>query len=581
MGRSLTKIKALVHFGKSRLFTMIALFMLASVIEIIGLSVIAPYLSIIIDEKNSEYIAKSISIFPYLPIDRNNLIILLSYILIGFFFARFLIATLVNYTIVSFSMEQQALLQTTLMKMYQSLSYFEYIRRNSSEYIYNIEVLATRFTGDVLIGLIKAASDAIIAISILIFLAWIDIFSLVLFFILAGLLSFVHRRFLHKKIRTQGVKVNISANNMIQGINEGIEGLKDIRILGCEEYFNKKVSKWSTKYAKNLIYSSVINAVFRNMIELVIVIFIASSVLFSLAFQGSVESLIPTLGVFSIAAIRLIPVISNFSNIMVILRFNQDSISTLYSDVTATHPYEAFSGTNIKSTEPFNMLTLKNVSFSYSETDKYSLNDISMKIHSGESIGIIGASGSGKTTLVNILLGFHTPEKGEVIFNDHRLEDSILNWRRHIAYIPQQIFLINDTLRKNIALGLDDEDINNELIEVVLKIAQLSELIKILPNGINTIIGEKGDRLSGGQRQRIALARALYYERDVIVMDEATSSLDSENEYKIMSEINAMKGNRTMIIITHRLSIVRECDRVYRLKDGKIIACGPPQAIIV
>jgi ABC-type multidrug transport system fused ATPase/permease subunit len=199
---------------------------------------------------------------------------------------------------------------------------------------------------------------------------------------------------------------------------------------------------------------------------------------------------------------------------------------------------------------------------------------LSLQVLAHESIGLVGPSGSGKTTLVDVLLGLLQPQQGEMRYNDRLLADALGEWRAQVAYLPQQVFLMDATLRSNVALGVAPQDIDEERLQDALRQARLAELVAQLPQGAETVVGERGIRLSGGQRQRIALARAFYHRRDVLVMDEATSALDNETEQEIVEEIRRLKGRTTLIVIAHRLTTVQHCDRILRLDRGRIVAQG-------
>jgi ABC-type bacteriocin/lantibiotic exporter with double-glycine peptidase domain len=212
--------------------------------------------------------------------------------------------------------------------------------------------------------------------------------------------------------------------------------------------------------------------------------------------------------------------------------------------------------------------------------DKNVLNDISLSINAGDSIGFIGESGSGKSTLIDLLLGFLEPDKGTLLFNGGLLSDNIDIWRENVAYLPQQIFLTDNTMRSNIALGIDSHKIDDRKIMRALDKSQLSNFVQTLPDGLNTMLGEKGVRLSGGQKQRIALARAFYHDRNVLVMDESTSALDDETESEIVEEIRQLKGIKTVIVIAHRLTTLKYCDQIYRLDNGKIVEHGSYDSVV-
>ena len=218
--------------------------------------------------------------------------------------------------------------------------------------------------------------------------------------------------------------------------------------------------------------------------------------------------------------------------------------------------------------------------FFYPDSKNNALENISLEIHAGESIGFIGPSGSGKTTLLDALLGLFEPQKGVIEYNSRNIKNNLKEWQSQIAYIPQEIFLIHGSLRHNVALGINEEDIDDNRLNESLRQARLSDMVENLPEGVNTILGERGIRFSGGQRQRVALARAFYHGRNILVMDEATSALDSETEKEIVSEIERLKGNKTMIVIAHRLTTLKHCDRIYKLQDGKIVNMGSYSEII-
>jgi ABC-type multidrug transport system fused ATPase/permease subunit len=259
------------------------------------------------------------------------------------------------------------------------------------------------------------------------------------------------------------------------------------------------------------------------------------------------------------------------------LRYSRHPISLLHADLNELEQIDLNIKaplTPIKAKNDFRDFVLKGINFSYPNIKSPALKNLSLKIRNGESIGLIGPSGSGKTTLVDVLLGLLEPQKGEVYYNGIPLKDSLSEWRSQIAYLPQQVFLIDATLRQNVALGMEDKEIDDLQVKKALHQSRLDDLVEQLPQGVETLLGERGIRLSGGQRQRVALARAFYYGRKVLVMDEATSSLDNETELEIVEEIKHLKGKISMIVIAHRLTTVQDCDQIYKLKNGQIVDSG-------
>ena len=295
----------------------------------------------------------------------------------------------------------------------------------------------------------------------------------------------------------------------------------------------------------------------------------------------------PTLVMFGVAAIRLLPAASILSSSLINLRYKRDAVSRLYKDLKIHQQITTdsqlltkfYSPADIQFT-PFDRLELKNISFQYSKEVGKSLDNISMTIKSGDSIGLIGTSGSGKTTLVDLMLGLLDSQEGTIKYNEKSFEESLQEWRSQIAYLPQDVFITDSTIKGNIALGINDEKIDEVRVDLALKQSHLLEFVNQLPQGKETSLGERGVRLSGGQRQRIALARAFYHNRNVLVMDESTSALDNDTEREVVAEVGRLKGKITMIVIAHRLSTLQHCDRIYELKQGRIVNSGTYQEIL-
>jgi len=385
------------------------------------------------------------------------------------------------------------------------------------------------------------------------------------------------------KVKVFGKKNNIANIKMVKGIHEGLEGLKEIRVLGSEEYFLNQVRDGAIKDNKYGLYHGMIKEIPRYLIEFILILFVVILVILTLASGDSLQKLLPTLAMFGLAAIRLLPAANFISKGLATFRFQRDAISRLYNDVIIINNGEIADNNlseEVNKSQPFETLQMKNISFRYPNTKYDALININLEINSGDSIGIIGESGSGKTTLVDTLLGLLEPNKGDIFFNGNNVKVDINDWHKHIAYLPQEVFLIDEKLKMNVALGVNEDDIDDELLLQSLKKASLTDLLVQLPDGIDTILGERGVRLSGGQRQRIALARAFYHKRDILIMDESTSALDNETEKEIINEIKNLKGNVTMIVIAHRTTTIEHCDVIYKLSKGNIVASGPPKEIL-
>jgi ATP-binding cassette, subfamily B, bacterial PglK len=570
----LHEILYLLGDERRQLPMMILLFFGASLLDLIGLGLIAPYITLVLDPSTLEdaRYEEWIRIIG-LPHDYKLLLVLLGVAIIIIFLIKSGVAIGLNYKIIRFSLGQQKRLQSQLMQAYQAMPYTEYIRRNSSEYVYNIQILTGLFANSVLVTSLRTLGDGIITFMILCLLAWSNLNMLMILFVILSTMVFGYDRFIRNKISQYGKRVNKFSTLITQGIHEGIEGFKEIRILGKEKYFHQKINMAAATVVRYTSYYKMISMVPRYLLELLLIGFVILMIISTLLLEQKLLSIIPTLGLFGVAAIRIIPIANVFSSSLTQLRYGRNAVFRLHNDLLLIEKMES-ENPSVQCTsfsKAFQTLSMREVSFFYPSTTTTIFHSISLDIRAGEAIGLIGASGSGKTTLVDIMLGLLQPQEGKISYNGKPMSDSLAEFRAQTAYLPQQVFLIDNTLRNNVALGIEDENIDDDLLNESLRQARLTEVVKQLPQGSATMLGERGVRLSGGQRQRVALARAFYHGRDVLVMDEATSALDNETESAIVEEIKRLKGSKTMIVIAHRLNTIQHCDRIYRLDQGRII----------
>ena len=554
-------------------------FLIMSVLEVLGIGLIAPYAALII---NPTILIEKYSFLENfgIPIYSDNILLIMSMLLLSLFILKTIGLSLINWMIFSFCYERQIKIRSKLMKSYQTMSYVEYTQRNSSEYIYNMSVVSS-FTQGTLVSILRIFTEIIVATFILIFLVFQDPYVLFLLVFLLGGFIFLYDFFFRKRIKRYGHLVNSYSTKMLKNINESVNGLKEVRILGKEKYFYDKVLSNSTGLSKTMKLKDFISSVPRYFLELIMIFFVVLIVVLYSYQEKGLELVVPILTMFSIAAIRLFPsanqIVSGISHI----RFGRPIVALLYKDLKNLDQNNLDYEKNTKNETPlFESIELKDISFSYPSRDFKVINNISLKIKKGDSVGIIGPSGSGKTTLLDILLGLIKVNSGEILLNGKDLNKNLNEWKSHVAYIPQNIFIIDDTVTRNIALGIPDNLVDTTKLKNSINQAKLSELINQMPEGLNTLLGESGIQLSGGQRQRVALARAFYHNRDILVMDEATSALDNETEAEIVQEIKNLKGNKTLIVIAHRLSTIKYCDYIYRVNEGKIVGQGDYKTVV-
>ncbi|MBT3737482.1 MAG: ABC transporter ATP-binding protein [Candidatus Marinimicrobia bacterium] len=575
----LKEILYLLEEDKWKLPLMTFFFLIMSILEVLGISLIAPYAALII---NPDILVEKYSFLEKfgLPIYSDSILLIMSLLLISLFIIKTIGLSLINWLIFSFCYDRQIKMRSKLMKSYQSMPYVEYTQRNSSEYIYNMSAVGT-FTQGVLISLLRIVTEVIVGLFIFIFLVFQDPVVLFVLIILLGGFIFLYDFIFRKRIKRYGNLVNVYTTEMLKKINESVHGLKEVRILGNEKYFYNQVMNNATGLSNTMRMKDFISSVPRYFLELIMILFIVVIVVLY-SYQGKeLELVVPILTMFSIAAIRLFPSVNQIVGGITHIRFGRPIVALLCKDLKAADRYNFDQKINIKDeVSAFESIELRDVSYAYPSRKLKVIDGLSIKIKKGDSVGIIGPSGSGKTTLLDILLGLIEVDIGSVLFNGKDLNKYDHEWKSHVAYIPQNIFIIDNTIARNIALGEPDDLIDHTRLDNSINQSKLAELINQMPEGVNTLLGEDGIQLSGGQRQRIALARAFYHNRDILVMDEATSALDNETELEIVNEIKLLKGNKTLIVIAHRLSTVKHCDYIYRIDKGKIVDKGNYKTVI-
>ncbi len=569
--------KVLFILGKDskKLPFMIFLFLGTAVLDLIGLTLIIPFISVVIDPSlimESDMYLNNMALG--LPSEANTLIILISIALLSIFIIKSITGVLVNKRILNFCFMQGYLLRKRLMEYYLNIKYENYILKNSSEYIYSIENLANQYSQNILQSILRIISEVIIVFMIVFFFAFQDIFSLIVLVLIIFLAVGIYEILFRKKNAEYGIKTNIAQDSLIRGVHEGIGGLKEIRILGATNFFQNLVANSAQTYADFASRYHLIGQIPKYFIETILLIFMVFVILINIYLGNPTSKIIPVLGMFGFGALRIAPSLNQILASLTHIRFGEDALNKLYEDLNQQSEINldySLKDKNDLTNKEFESLELENISFTFPGSDKKILDSISLSIKKGDFIGLIGPSGSGKTTLVDVIMGLFSIESGKINFNKQSIYKNMSLWRNRVAYLPQNVFLTDDSIKSNIAMGVFPNEVDDSKINSSIQSAKLDDLIVTLPDGINTQIGEKGVRLSGGQRQRIALARAFYFSRDFLILDESTSSLDEKIEKEIVKEINNLKGERTLLVIAHRISTLENCDKIFELNNGKLV----------
>jgi len=504
--------------------------------------------------------------------------------LLGVFIVKSAYIIFFNYIEARFIYNRRYTISHRMMSAYMQAPYTFHLKRNSAELLRNstteVEILISR----VLTRILNLTREGLMALAILIFLLVMEPVITLIVIVLAGTGAGTFLMLTKKKVKAYGVQEQGHRSEMIKAVNQGIGGLKDARVLNREYEFITKFSEEARKSTRLLTYITYTNKIPSPLIETTAV---AGMMLISaiLVWQGRpLEVIVPILTLFAMAIVRLMPALRNLTSDYTRLLYNMVSINPIYDDLKTLEK----SGNELKEerrkSEPMKLeeqIEGIDIHYSYPGSDEKALDGVSFKVPRGAAVAFVGESGAGKTTIVDLLLGLLKPSGGKMLVDGRDIRENVSAWQRNIGYIPQSIYLADETLRKNIAFGIPDEEIDDDKVMQAIELAQLKKMVNHqLPDGLDTILGEHGTRLSGGQRQRVGIARALYHDPQVLVMDEATSALDNITEKEITKAIESLKGERTVIMIAHRLTTVQNCDRLYLMKEGRIEDDGTYEELV-
>ena len=576
-----------VFSGRTKQLLMLVLvFLVTSLLEAFGIGMIGPFLKVAGEPELAQSNGLLNAIFTCLGLQNNSqLVILLGLFIIFVFLIKSVAYLFGKYYTFKTLLEQRSAIRIRLFRAYLTSPYEFHLNRNSSEFISRIVTEAQRFCNLVAVPFAEICSNVLVVAILVGLLAVTDI---TLFLLSVGTLlpAFVCFFLLSKRIKRWGVVAGEAREQTVKAVGHGLGGLKETRVLGCESYFQQDLlqyldreSHMDTRFRSALYIP-------RTLIESVMMIAVIGFVCLSQFFlEQDFQAAISSMGVFAVTALRLIPACSQLVQNLGLIRNSTFTLDALYSDLKEVSKQEQMLAPSVpQSSQPltFNCdLQLQNIVYRYPHTDTVSLDRISMTIRKGESIGLIGTSGAGKTTLVDVILGLLKLEAGDIQVDNRSIYGNLIGWKQLVGYIPQTIFLLDDTLEHNIAFGVPEANIDRQQLNYAIKAAQLEELVRDLPDGVHTKIGERGMRLSGGQRQRIGIAGALYHQREILVLDEATSALDNDTERLIGDAINNLAGAKTLIVVAHRLTTLEHCDRIYELEKGRIMRSGSYKDIIL
>lgn len=569
---------------KPKVFLLLVMIFLGACLEIMGIGLVLPFISLISDpslmDRYSAFsqLKKLTGNLPY-----NNMLILLGLILLLFYIAKNLYMANLFLIQNRFIYKKMHALSLKLFGSYLNAPYVFHLRRNSSELQRNINISVLQVFNNLFIYSLYLISDALVLLAIFSLLIFIDPLTTMIAGFVVILGSAIFFKVIRNKVHALGELDHHNVGQMIKWVNQGLASVKETKILGNEEFFLNEYSKHCGEYVRSRRFTATIQEIPRLFLETLAVVGMLTIILLFLVQGRDIQSVIPLIALFAAAAFRMIPSTNRIIRSMTVIRQYSPALEVVLRDleigesgpgegsISPGRPEETRQGEGVSFRSE---IVLDGIHYRYPGIQEDVLHDISLKIGRGQSVAFVGSSGSGKTTIVDIILGLLTPTGGQIFTDGYDIRGNLRGWQRLFGYIPQSIYLMDDTIRRNIAFGVQDSVVDEETVWKALCSAQLDEFIKNLPDGLDTIVGEAGVRLSGGQRQRIGIARALYHEPEVLILDEATSALDNETEHAVSDAISRLSGEKTIIIIAHRLSTVEHCEQLFFLKDGRLADSG-------
>lgn len=567
------RLKQLLNRKQKRsVAVLVFLIFISALLETLGVSIILPLISAVLNPQeilDNKYVVMVCGWFHIAFTDPAFLVKLLLIVTIAIFVVKNIYLLFLYYIQAGFVTKTEAATSIRLLGEYLNRPYEYYLNADVNalfqtinkdiphvfELLQEVMKLLTEIAVSVCLCALMLFVDPKMTLSIAALLVIMVVF---LIFVLKPMLGNLGQGRLKQQVLT------------MKWMQQGIFGIKDVKVAAKENYFLQNFADAYRKLSGVTRRYTVLNNMPRLIIETVCIVGLLGYMLISYLNGADMSEMTTKIGAFAVAAVRLMPSVNRISTHLSTIAYYEPSLNFVCDNLNIASLKEAYFDRSKDVMELKERICLEDISYAYPATDRKIFDRASMEIPAGKSVGVIGSSGAGKTTIIDVLLGLLEPQEGQVLCDEKRIRDHYAAWLHNIGYIAQNIYMLDNTIRANVAFGVDENDIREERVWEVLQEAQMAEYIRSLPEGLDTIIGDRGVRLSGGQRQRIGIARALYHDPELLVFDEATSALDNETESAIMDAINSLKGKKTMVIIAHRLKTIENCDILYKVEQGKI-----------
>jgi ABC-type multidrug transport system fused ATPase/permease subunit len=552
-----------------------------AVFEAVSIGLFVPFIAVLKQPELVLELQAARPLLTYFDIHApRQVVVLVGLGLVAVFLVRSGYLVLLYRWLFRFVFEAQIRLARQLLTGYLHAPYTYHLQRNSAEMIKTLTGTVQSFSAGFLVGLLTVLAELLVVVALIVLLLviapYVTIGAVVVLAVPAAASYFSMRR----RLASSGQISEKSLASVIQWAEQAIGGIKETRIMGRASFFIDRHGYYFRRFVESQRSLMFLSTIPRLLIDTLAVSAMVAIALVVLVRGQDLETLLPVLGTFAVAAIRLMPSISRIATGLAQLRFLTAAVQVLHDELRAIEPDDparadpaAVPRTSANSRFE-RSLVLDHVSFKYPSMQGAAIDDISLEIPRGCWVGLVGPTGAGKTTLVDLILGLLSPVSGRILVDGSDLQDDIAGWQRNIGLVPQEVFLMDDTVRRNVAFGSADQDIDDTRVWQALQAARVDKLVRGLPGGLDAIVGERGDRLSGGERQRLGIARALYRDPAVLVVDEGTANLDNETEAAIVRTLAGLRGEKTIIVVAHRLALVTQCDQVYMLRQGRIQHSG-------
>ena len=560
-------------------FGLFFLQLIETCLDFFGISLILPFVNIIINADSLQGSSWFTLVEGILgTADTRTVLLFITFLLIGIYLFKNLYSLFLMNLRIKFINTNMVKMSVKMIICYMHKPYTFHLQRNTAEIIRNVNGDVNGAFG-VISNLFTLVADVLIVVALAIYLFAVDVMLTLGILVALGICSGVYFLVVRTKVRNTGAQSREIAARRYKAVHQALGGIKEVKVMNKESYFSKEFRDIGVESVEIGRRYKLISAIPGRLLETLCMGTILGVLAVKILTGADLASVVPGLSAFAVAAIRLMPKANGINACINHITYHLPSLDALCQDLKESDEEEKARLAELEEKRKqqhkisFGQekdIFVRDVTFTYPNKNAPVLEHVNLTIRHGQTVGIVGTTGAGKTTLVDLILGLLHPDSGSICYGEQDIQLDYTAWLKHLGYIPQNIYLVDDTIRRNIALGVEDDAIDEKAVWRALEDAQLADFVRSLEEGLDTVIGERGVRISGGQRQRIGIARALYYDPEILFFDEATSSLDNETESALMESVNKLGSQKTMIIVAHRLTTLRGCDKIYKVEDGGV-----------